>query len=87
MKDNGIGIKDEDKHKLFELFGFLQSTKELNSQGIGLGLHISKKICLEFGGDINFESKWGEGTSFTFVIALEQPSLDLDRILRIKNPI
>ena len=45
MEDSGIGIKDEDKNKLFELFGFLESTKELNTKGIGLGLHISKKIC------------------------------------------
>ena len=56
VRDTGIGIKDEDKHKLFELFGFLESTKELNTRGIGLGLHISKKICQEFGGDINFTS-------------------------------
>ena len=80
MADTGIGIKDEDKHKLFELFGFLQSTKELNTQGIGLGLHISKKICQEFGGEINFVSQWGQGTSFTFLIALEQPSLELNQI-------
>ena len=50
VKDSGIGIKDEDKDKLFALFGFLESTKELNTKGIGLGLHISKKIVEEFGG-------------------------------------
>lgn len=71
MKDTGIGIKEEDKPKLFELFGFLESSKELNTQGIGLGLHISKIICQQFGGDINFMSQWGQGTSFTFVIALD----------------
>ena len=80
MQDTGVGIKDEDKHKLFELFGFLQSTKELNTQGIGLGLHISKKICQEFGGEINFESQWTQGTSFTFVIALEQANIELEKI-------
>jgi C4-dicarboxylate-specific signal transduction histidine kinase len=31
--------------KLFKLFGFLDTTKELNTKGIGLGLHISKIIC------------------------------------------
>ena len=43
--DSGIGIKKEDINKLFKLFGFLDTTKELNTKGIGLGLHISKKIC------------------------------------------
>ena len=50
--DTGIGIKREDMSKLFKLFGFLDTSKELNSKGIGLGLHISKMICNEFGGDI-----------------------------------
>lgn len=44
VTDSGTGIQDRDKDKLFQLFGFLESTKELNSKGVGLGLHISKKI-------------------------------------------
>jgi len=39
--DTGIGIKEEDQDKLFKLFGFLDSSKELNTKGVGLGLHIS----------------------------------------------
>ena len=50
--DTGIGIKENDLGKLFKLFGFLGTTKELNTKGIGLGLHISKMICQEFGGEI-----------------------------------
>lgn len=41
VSDTGTGIQDKDKDKLFKLFGFLEATKELNTQGIGLGLHIS----------------------------------------------
>ena len=70
VSDTGIGIQDQDKNKLFQLFGFLESSKELNTKGIGLGLHISKKIVQEFGGEISFVSEWGKGTSFTFVMAL-----------------
>ena len=44
VEDTGIGIKEEDQKKLFKLFGFLDSTKELNTTGVGLGLHISKQI-------------------------------------------
>ena len=42
--DSGIGIKDSEQKNLFKLFGFLETTKELNTRGIGLGLHISKMI-------------------------------------------
>ena len=31
VKDNGVGIKIEDQNKIFKLFGFLESTKEINS--------------------------------------------------------
>jgi signal transduction histidine kinase len=41
VQDSGIGIKHEDKKKLFKLFGFLDVSKELNAKGVGLGLHIS----------------------------------------------
>ena len=43
--DTGIGIKKENMEKLFKLFGFIDTTKELNTKGIGLGLNISKQIC------------------------------------------
>jgi len=39
--DTGIGIKEQDKNKLFRLFGFVQDAKQMNTSGIGLGLVIS----------------------------------------------
>lgn len=71
VQDSGIGIKEEDQEKLFNLFGFLDSTKEINTGGIGLGLHISRMIVRQFGGEIICKSKFGEGASFIFLIALE----------------
>jgi len=44
VKDSGVGIKEEDQKKLFKLFGYLNTTEELNTRGIGLGLYISKLI-------------------------------------------
>ena len=40
VKDTGVGIKEEDIPKLFKLYGFLESTKEINAKGVGLGLYI-----------------------------------------------
>jgi len=64
--DTGVGIKAEDQGKLFKLFGFLENTKEINANGIGLGLYISKRITNIFGGTISVTSKFGQGTTFTF---------------------
>ena len=40
--DTGLGIKEEDKSKLFKLFGFVQDANNMNTNGIGLGLVISE---------------------------------------------
>ncbi|MCC5941526.1 MAG: HAMP domain-containing histidine kinase [Balneolaceae bacterium] len=58
IRDDGSGIEDENREKIF-LPKF--STK---SSGTGLGLAIAKKIIEEHNGDIWFESKKGQGTSF-----------------------
>ena len=44
VQDTGIGIKNKDRIKLFKLFGKLQNTRKMNTQGIGLGLVISENI-------------------------------------------
>lgn len=40
--DTGVGISQENQQKLFKLFGFLSETQSMNTNGIGLGLVISK---------------------------------------------
>lgn len=50
VSDTGIGIAEEDKNKLFNLFGKLESTALINTTGIGLGLSICKKIVEAFDG-------------------------------------
>ena len=72
MIDSGIGIKKPDQKKLFKLFGFLSETQNVNANGIGLGLYISKKIVEQFGGNIKCESEPGVETRFTFTFVLEK---------------
>ena len=62
---------------MFKLFGFLESSKDRNGGGIGLGLYISQQIVTEFGGGpIDLDSDIGEGSIFTFRFKLEaQPEV------------
>ena len=60
--DEGLGIPEGEKHKLFERF--YRGKNVLNIQGTGLGLNIIAKYIEILGGRITFESKLNEGTKF-----------------------
>ena len=68
--DSGIGIKEEDQHKLFKLFGFVQDARQMNTNGIGLGLVICDQLVTQFGGKMAFESHYNLGSTFGFTIKL-----------------
>jgi signal transduction histidine kinase len=86
VQDDGIGISVEDQDKLFKLFGFLDNTKELNSKGVGLGLHISQKITMEFGGKIIVKSKKGQGANFVYLFDLCEKKSEKLELIRHMNP-
>ena len=55
--DNGKGIKYKNQNKLFKMFGsFKDEKRKINTNGIGLGLVISKLIVEKFNGYIDFVS-------------------------------
>lgn len=87
VKDTGLGIKRKDKSKLFKLFGFVQSTQEVNTRGIGLGLVISKKITEKFGGSIGFKSKWFKGSTFAYRMELENDLIETGAITQMDKTI
>lgn len=61
--DNGIGISDEDKERVFDRF--YKAYKSRSKDGNGLGLAIAKKIVELSSGKIYFESELGKGSKFT----------------------
>lgn len=69
MTDNGEGMTDEVKQKLFENFF---TTKPIG-EGTGLGMSITRDIIEnKHGGKITFDSKEGEGTTFTLTMPIKK---------------
>ena len=68
VKDNGVGISEENQKSLFRKFYQIDTSYTREHGGSGLGLTISKGIVEGLGGKIWVESKLGEGTSFYFSI-------------------
>ncbi len=62
FSDNGMGVKDEDRNKLFTPFF---TTKATSKKGTGLGLYVIRKIVEDnHGGKVEVVSKYQEGTKF-----------------------
>lgn len=73
VRDNGIGIKEEDIAKLLNPETHYTTYGTKNEEGSGLGLQLVQDLTLRNGGELTIESKEGEGSTFTFTIAKEQP--------------
>ncbi|MCR5106669.1 MAG: response regulator [Lachnospiraceae bacterium] len=64
VKDTGIGIKDEDKEKLFTAFARVDENRNKNIEGTGLGLNITSRLVRLMGGSVTVESEYGKGSEF-----------------------
>ena len=71
VEDNGIGITDEQKSRLFRSFEQAETDTSRKFGGTGLGLAISKRIVELMGGDIWVESETGKGSKFIFTILMK----------------
>lgn len=71
VEDTGIGIQREDLSKLFQFFGKISKTKDINKGGMGLGLTISKMILQQLGGEIRVSSVFGKGSIFAFALPVD----------------
>lgn len=71
IKDNGIGIPEDMREKIFQLFKKIHYVKE--HHGTGIGLAICKRIAEQHGGEIWVESSPEDGSSFYFTIK-KQPT-------------
>ena len=72
IKDTGIGIPEDQKAKLFDLFEQAEGGFDRKHEGTGLGLAITKNITMLMGGDLSVESERGKGSLFTVDLPLEE---------------
>lgn len=75
VKDTGIGIHESDHETIFKSFEKL-SSKQLNLQGVGLGLPIAKRLIEMHKSQLEMQSELDEGSVFSFELRV---SLDQER--------
>ena len=83
IKDSGIGMEQKDLEKIFASFSQVNSGRDREEGGIGLGLAITQALVRNMGGFITVESEPGNGTEFRFTIP--QKVLDETPIVSIRN--
>ncbi len=75
IADNGMGITDEDKSKLFEMFYTANSISGDSRRGLGLGLALCQSIIQAHGGEIGVRDNDPQGTIFYFTLPAQEVNL------------
>lgn len=71
VSDDGIGISDETRNKIFKIDTNITTTGTANEKGSGLGLILCKEFVEKHGGEIWVKSELGKGSAFIFSLPLE----------------
>jgi signal transduction histidine kinase len=74
IADNGIGMDEDTKKKLFNLATIQPTLGTANERGTGLGLVLCKDFVTKHGGTIWVESELGKGSTFKFTLPIAPPN-------------
>ena len=66
VEDTGIGIKEEDRSKLFSSFERIEVERNRNIEGTGLGMAITMRLLSLMDSELKVESEYGKGSVFSF---------------------
>ncbi len=70
VTDTGIGIKEEEKDRIFDRFFRSSEVRASGREGSGIGLSLLKSIVYGLGGKVSLDSIYGEGSTFTLFIPM-----------------
>ena len=76
ITDTGIGIREEDRERLFHVFERLDIKRNCKIEGTGLGLAITHRLLNIMNGSIQVDSTYGKGSTFTIELPQEVHSFD-----------
>ena len=68
VKDNGVGIKEEEQKRIFDRFYRSEAVRGQNISGTGIGLSLLKSISKNFGIKLKVNSEYGVGSEFILMI-------------------
>ena len=85
IKDTGIGMKEETLSKMYHKFERLDTIKNSNIEGMGLGLALTKRLVELMHGTINFTTTYQVGTTFTIMLPQEFYYQDMITLPKLKD--
>jgi two-component system phosphate regulon sensor histidine kinase PhoR len=68
IADTGIGMAPEVRERIFEKFYRARDARDVEAQGLGLGLYLVQELVQAHGGSVEVESELGQGTTFRVVL-------------------
>src|SRR5262249_27411466 len=74
VEDTGPGVPEEAAKRIFSAFEQADASTTRKHGGLGLGLHVARRLALAMGGDIELETRLGQGSRFT--VRIDAPLSD-----------